>query len=63
MATKHDTDEIDMNARIAAILRDISEVEQRRVQTRYESWKAWSGAVLAGAGLIGVTITLTKLFL
>jgi hypothetical protein len=67
MATQIDPKELDLQAQMASIRRDLAEIaerqdaqrhinaeiEQRQVQTKFEAGRFYVSAVLAAAGLLG----------
>ena len=65
MATQADTKDLDLQAQLAKIRRDIAEINQREIQinqTRQDMfWKPWQivlTSILGSAGLLGAGIAI-----
>lgn len=58
MATQADSKEIDLQAQLAKIRRNIAEINRREVETRFESRKFYLSAIATAAGLLAAGATI-----
>ncbi|WP_298305494.1 hypothetical protein [uncultured Erythrobacter sp.] len=63
MAAQIEPKEMSLEEQLAAIRRDMAELDNRRSEETGEPWKFYAWGLISGATLVAASVIFTKLFL
>ncbi len=62
MATRLDPHQLDIEAQIVSIQKQLAEIDKLRVDTKFVPWHFLVGGLTSGAALVGATAAIVKIF-